>query len=1013
MQREQSITFRPFRLDLDSERLWCRSDPIALRPKTFAVLRHLLERAGRLVTKDELLDAVWPDTSVSDGVPIVCVRELRQALGDRAGAPTFIETVPRRGYRFIGKITTQRPNNHNHNGGHKRPFRSPTKSSLPPSSSAATVVGRENELAQLQRCWETARRGERQVVFVTGETGIGKTVVVEAFLKAVERQKVWIARGQCLEYYGAGEAYMPVLDAVGCLCRAVGGDGVLELLSHYAPTWLAQLPWLLDSAAPAGQQHQSQRTTSERMLREMAEAVEAMSRERPLILVLEDLQWSDYSTLDLVAFLARRRERGRLLLIGTCRLIEITSGDHPLRNITQELRIHRQGEMLPLPLLPEAAVAAYLTERFPQSAFPSGLARLVHQRTDGNPLFMVNVLDDLVTQGVIAEHDGCWQLKGELAEVDVGVPESIRQMLSKRIDMLSPDEQRVLEAASVAGVEFSTAAVAAGLDVDVVPVEEWCGGLARRNQFLRPGEVGEWPDGTVASHYTFIHALYRQALYQRVTGARRVRFHQRIGERAEAGYGKRAGEQAAELAMHFEQGRDYQRAVSYLQQAAENAVRRSAFQEAIAHFTKGLELLNHWPDTPERTRQELALHIAVIGPLMATTGESSPELERVYAQIGKLSQQLGETAQPFWVLLGLWLIHLVRGELPRAYDLGEQMLAFAQQREDPVFLLWAHFTLGRTLFYRGDLPAALSRLEKALVLYEAQQHPRYMADPKVTSLGVLALTLSGLGYLDQALQRSAESLVLAREAVHPYGLAVALMHGAGCYILSRDGVAAQRWAEELIELSREHGLAQYLARGGLFRGGALVEQGQVEEGIAQIRQGLADSRAAGTELGGPAWLVILAKALTRLGRVDEGLCVLQEAEAEMSRHHGRFSEAELYRLKGMLTLQQENQKSKACPELSRRSRSQKSKIKTDPRPLTPDPHAEAEACFLKAIEIARRQNAKLFELRATMSLSRFWQSQGKRTDAQKILAEVYGWFTEGFESVDLKEARELLAELEK
>ena len=1010
MQREQSITFRPFRLDLDSERLWCRSDPIALRPKTFAVLRHLLTHAGRLVTKDELLDAVWPDTSVSDVVPIVCVRELRQALGDRAEAPTFIETVPRRGYRFIGKISTQRP----HDGGHKNPFRSSVKSSLLPSSAATTLVGRENELAQLQRCWDMTRRGERQVVFVTGETGIGKTVVVEAFLKAVERQKVWIARGQCLEYYGAGEAYMPVLDAVGRLCRAVGGGGVLEVLSRYAPTWLAQLPWLLDSSTFASQQHQPQRTTSERMLREMAEAVEAMSQERPLIIVLEDLQWSDYSTLDLVTFLARRRERGRLLLIGTCRLTELTSGDHPLRNVIQELRIHRQGETLSLPLLPEAVVAAYLTERFPQSTFPSGLARLIHQRTDGNPLFMVNVLDDLVTQGVIAERDGSWQLRRELAEVDVGVPESIRQMLSKRIDMLSPDEQRVLEAASVAGVEFSTAAVAAGLDVDVVQVEEWCGGLARRNQFLRPGEGSEWPDGTVASHYTFIHALYRQALYQRVTGARRVRFHQRIGERAEAGYGERAGEQAAELAMHFEQGRDYQRAVSYLQQAAENAVRRSAFQEAIAHFTKGLELLNHWPDTPERTRQELALHIAVIGPLMVTTGESSPELEQVYAQIGKLSQQLGETAQPFWVLVGLWLIHLVRGELSRAYDLGEQMLAFAQQREDPVFLLWAYFTLGRTLFYRGDLTAALSRLEEALVLYEAQQHPRYMGDPKVTCLGVLALTLRGLGHLDQALQRSAESLALARAAAHPYGLAVALTHGAGCHILSRDGIAAQRWAEELIELSQEHGFAQYLARGGLLRGGALVEQGQVEEGIAQIRQGLADSRATGTDLGVSAWLVILAAALARLGREDEGLHTLNEAEAGISCHRGRFYEAELYRLRGELLMAQEIKKQKAKGKTQKKCSvvgAQSSVLST--QPLTLSTQVEVEGYFLRAIEIARRQNAKLFELRATMSLSRFWRSQGKQTDAQRILAEVYGWFTEGFESVDLKEARELLAELEK
>ncbi len=999
MQREQSITFHPFRLGLESERLWCRSDPIALRPKTFAVLRHLLERAGRLVTKDELLDAVWPDTSVSDGVPIVCVRELRQALGDQAEAPTFIETVPRRGYRFIGKISSQRANGVRS----ERAFRAPAKPSLLSSLTAATLVGRENELTQLRRGLESARRGERQVMFVTGETGIGKTAVVEAFLKTVERQKVWIARGQCLEYYGAGEAYMPVLDAIGRLCRATGGSGVLELLGRYAPTWLAQIPWLIESSSRPVHQSQPPGTTPERMLREMAEAVEALSHERPLILVLEDLQWSDSATLDLLTFLARRRERGRVLLIGTYRFADIMQGDHRLRDVIHELQIHRQGKEMSLPLLTASAVATYLDGRFAHNAFPSGLAGLIHQRTDGNPLFMVNVLDDLVAQGVIVERESRWQLTRALAEVEVGVPESVRQMLSKRIDRLTHDEQRVLEAASVAGVEFSTAAVAAGLEVDVVQVEEWCEDLARHNQFLRPGGVGEWPDGTVAAQYAFNHALYRQALYQRVTGARRARFHQRIGERAEAGYSERAGEQAAELAMHFEQGRDYARAVSYLQQAAENAVRRSAFQEAITHFTKGLGLLTHWPDTPARTREELSLHITVIGPLLALKGESSPELEQVYAQIGKLSQQLGETTQSFWVFVGLWLIHLVRGELQRAYDFGEQMLAFAQQREDPVFLLWAHHTLGVTLLYRGEVATALVHLEQVLVLYAAQDHPRYMADPKVVCLGVLALIRCSLGFPDHAARCSGESLSGAREAGHPYGIAVALMYEAGCRILRREGAVALRCADELIALAEEHGLAQYSAQGVLLRGGALVEQGQIEEGIAQMRQGLADTRATGADLGVPAWSVILAAALARFGGIDEGLRTLDEAEASIARDRGRFYEAELYRLKGVLTLQQESQKAKG--------KSQKAKGKNDPLSPPLDPCVEAEAYFLKAMEIARRQSAKLFELRATMSLSRLWQQQGKSADARRILAEVYNWFTEGFESVDLKEARELLAEL--
>ena len=837
MQQEQHVTFRCFHFDPISERLWRGTQAISLRPKTFAVLRFLIEHAGQLVTKEELLDAVWPDTSVSDVVPIVCVRELRQALGDQADAPHFIETVPRRGYRFIAPVAAASPvqSLKSKVQGPKSRLRT-SAASLRSQASSLSLVGREAELARLQDCFEKARRGERQVVFVSGEVGIGKTAVVEAFLaRATDSQHLWVGRGQCLEHYGAGEAYMPVLDALGRLCRGPGGERLVEVLARLAPTWLAQMPSLVSAADLEGLQRKILGATRERMLREMAEAVEALTAEKPLILVLEDLHWSDHSTLDLVSCLAQRQEAARLLLIGTYRPAELHMNQQPLKAIKRELQMHRRCEELLLDLLSVAAVDEYLVRRFNgethdqwnmakgearpkvEAASLQKLAQLIHQRTEGNPLFVLSVVDDLMAQGVMAAESGRWELKVNLAETEVGVPANLQQMIEKLVDGLGPEEQRVLEAASVAGVEFSVAAVAAGLGEEVVQSEGRCAELARCGQFLRSCGVDDWPDGTVAGRYEFIHTLYQSVLYQRLTAGQRLHLHRRIGERKEAGYGKGVGEIIGELAVHFEHGRDYRRAVQYFRQSAQNAVRRYAFQEALGHFTKGLALLKNWPDTQERTQQELLLHMTVIGPLMALKGEAAPEVERAYAQIWELYQRLGETSQPFCVLFGLWVVHLVRGEFQTAQELGEQIMSVAQEEEDPALLRWAHQALGMNGFWVGELTSARAHLEQAISLYDSQQHPRYKVNPKMVCLSYGAQVLWLLGYPDQALKRSQDALALAQQVSHPYGLVFALGTTAGLHVARREGPATQERAEAMIALSREQGFPQYAALGTLGR----------------------------------------------------------------------------------------------------------------------------------------------------------------------------------------------------
>src|SRR5215467_5232691 len=453
----RQLRFPPFRLDPDNACLWRGTKAVRLTPKAFAVLQCLVERHGQLLTKNFLLERVWPGIAVGDAVLKVCVREIRKALRDRVRAPRFVATVHRRGYRFIAGVTDVDPRPERDTAaGRWRVGSDSTSGSR--YRGPAHLVGRESALDRLQRGIESAWRGIRQTFFVTGEPGIGKTGVVEAFLERVSADpRVWIAHGQCVETYGRSEPYLPVLDALGRLCREAGGQWLVDLLRKHAPTWLAQMPWLLDGADRDALERDLLGATRERMLREMAEALEALTAEAPLVLVLEDLHWSDTATVDLVSLLARRTEPARLLVIGTYRPVDVLVSRHPLEDLNLELHARGRCQDVSLELLAEAGVADYLRERFPGHAFPSELARVIHRRTEGNALFMVSVVEDLVARGLIVMRDGRWALHAALEEVEVSVPESLRQMIERRLGRLEGDEREVLAAGSVAGMEFSAA----------------------------------------------------------------------------------------------------------------------------------------------------------------------------------------------------------------------------------------------------------------------------------------------------------------------------------------------------------------------------------------------------------------------------------------------------------------------------------------------------------------------------------------------------------------------------
>jgi DNA-binding winged helix-turn-helix (wHTH) protein/tetratricopeptide (TPR) repeat protein len=583
-------SFEGFRLDSLNQCLWRGDARVPLMPKPFAVLEYLVEHAGRLVTQDELLTAIWPDTFVQPEVLRRYILEIRRALGDAAERPRFIETRPKRGYQFVAVVTSD-----------SAPISDGT------STDTVRLVGRESALAALNGYLDATLHGQRQIVFVVGEPGIGKTTLVDAFQRAVARRPdLCVARGQSVEGFGGKEPYYPVFEAIGQLARSPARTLVIQTLTATAPTWLIQFPSLVRADQHAALARDAQGATRERMVRELCEAIETITHTMAMVLVIEDLHWADHSTIDLISAIARRREPARLLIIGTVRPADLIVSESPLKTLKQDLLLHRLGHELSLEPLQESDVAAYLAVAYQRSELPAALAKIIHRQSDGNPLFMVAMLDHLEQHGVLTRADGHWRMAVPVEDVHPGVPETLKQMLEMQMAHLTDAQRRMLKCASVDGQRFTVWSLATMLGVDTSELEEECARLAERQQFLKASGVRELPNGTVTAAFEFRHALYREVLYRALTSTQRVLFHRLLAEGLERLQTRVNRELATELALHFEEGHEYVGAVRYLMLAAANATRRYAHREAIAVLEHARELL---PRVGEEQRDELMLQV--------------------------------------------------------------------------------------------------------------------------------------------------------------------------------------------------------------------------------------------------------------------------------------------------------------------------------------------------------------------------------------------------------------------
>ena len=575
----KSRIFPPFRLDLANLTLWRGNERISLAPKAFLVLQFLVENAGRLVTQEQLLDAIWPETYVQPEVLRKYILEIRRVLEDLAKTPRFVETLPKRGYRFIAEV---------HEEG------VPEARVPAPALEIPSLVGRETALAELNSASREAESGNRQIVFITGEAGIGKTSLVDTFHAMAARSgRVWIARGQCVEGFGGKESYYPVLEALGLFLRAPGGDVLLSALAQHAPTWAIQFPSILTVEQRELLRREIFGATQERMLREICEALEVFAAERCLILLIEDLHLGDESTLDLISAVARRRVPARLMLAATYRPEDAILSGSPLKALKQDLMVHRLCREISLAPLTRQQVGDYLRAEFGGSGLEAELAARIHRSSDGNPLFMVALLERLQRLGGIAKEGGNWRLTVDPERLDPGVPETLQQMLEVQLDQLTEAEQRLLRAASVSGMKFPVWAVAAMTGIDDAAAERLCEELALRQQFIRDAGIQEMPDGQVSAQYEFKHSLYREVLHERLPPTQRRQFHLRLAEKAESLGAARDLAAAPEMAAHFAAARDFARATRYLVASARLAASRYAHADAIQMLRHALELVAH------------------------------------------------------------------------------------------------------------------------------------------------------------------------------------------------------------------------------------------------------------------------------------------------------------------------------------------------------------------------------------------------------------------------------------
>lgn len=972
-------TFGPFRLDPDRHRLWRGQSAIALRPKSWDVLCYLIEHAGVLVTKEALHEAIWHGAAVSEDSLTQCIGELRRVLGDSARRPRFIETVHRRGFRFIATLRDP-------HGEQCDPIATEGDGLLP-AAQRAHFVGREAELERLAECLRIVGNGTRQTIFVTGEAGIGKTALIGQFLQSRSLSGVPVLHGECVHQHGQREAYMPVIQAIERWLRTPAGAPSIALLRQVAPLWHALMPALHSTGDPPVTPDARKPPTA-RMLREIATFIELITADSMAVLVLEDLHWADPSTTDLLAHLAQRRDPAKLLIIASYRLAEAAVTGHPIREVKQTLLLRRQGAHLQLGYLTLAEVNAYVQARF-DIALPD-LASVLHRRTDGNPLFVIALIDELIRCGWLEDHAGRWRVGVSTAKLERAVPDDVREMITSQIQRLSDTERSVLEVGSVLGVAFTPRTIAAVLGDDEEAVEDTCQRLLNGGLFLsesaRPDRAG-----MSDASYQFVHVIHRQVLYEHLSDSRRRRLHRACGDCLEAAWGARGKEIAADLSLHFELGGDLARAFSYLGACVAQAQQRAAHREAVASAERALALAANMTASPEWVAQELQLRIALNPSLNVTYGYRSPEVRANCAQAQHLCEMLSDRRRLFEVVQATWYVQGCGSVDDGVWQSVDDLARIAAELASPALQHRARLARGRTQFWNARFSDASETLGHLLQdaqrdLYSSASGGAFGVDAGVAAHTHYGLTLWFLGYPDRARQHTQTALARAAETNEPFDRASALVMAALADLWCGSAAEALEQADAAMTICRETDIAFFAPVSRFLCGAARVQRGEIAAGLAEMLPSLAEQRTTTGPFFCDVILTAIADALVRLRQWDVGLEHVEEGIGLSETLLERIFSAELWRLKGLLLLGKSRSGGRGSAQAQ----------------------GKGIECLHRALTVAQEQHARSLALRVAIDLVSAAAPAPGENDARAMLRALHAEFTEGRDTKDLIEAGRLL-----
>ncbi len=974
----ESISFAGFRLDLATQRLWHGSKPIGLRPKAWSVLVLLAQRPGALVKIDELLDAAWPETAVTPTVLTNVISELRRTFDDRGQPARVIETVHRRGYRFIAKVEP----------GHGVAETAAADEDDPFPLVGSPFIGRSSELQRLVASARSAAAGDRQLVLVSGEPGIGKSTLLDQVVQQLVSgdEPFLLGRAPCREQLSGREGLGPLLDMVEQWATDDPSVEFVARLQRYAPSWLAQISWLLAPDEMQSLRYSLVGSGAERLVREGAAFLEAMAQNSLLVLMLDDLHWADDATLDLIITLAQRRGPARILVLGTYRPVDALVHQHSIIDVARQLRRHRHATELPLGPFGASEVRRYLEWRFPETDPDPSFTAALEEHSGGNPLFLgalANYLD---------EHD--WLAGRETTDGStpadplsgLDLPHDIRAAIEAQLEQLPAPAVAVLEAASVAGESFSSEAVAAGVERPTDEVEDHCNNLAQLGHMVIRDRLGRRDQAS--AHYRFVHTLYRRVLYERVAPSRRRTLHQRIGETLERAYIDHLAEHAAELLVHFEHADDITRRLRYRELAGLNAVSRFRHKEAQEHFTQAVAQLQRLPSSRERLKHEANLQLAIGNTAGLGLGFADPITISAFERAEALAREVDAHAERFRSLLGLGAGLSAAGDEDRRREVVDQQLAMVHS-VSPQFTAQAYWRSGEYHLVHGEFQTALEHLERALHAEGAPGIP-VAYDFRICADAGMATALTALGRLDQARLASERALARSEAAELPFGRCYALWLVIVTAVLQRDHRRTIALAEQLHALAEEFGFINFALVQSLHGVCARVHQGCGElASNAELQQAIeANLRSSGKQHVSFN-LLDLSQAHLERGDVRAAQEALDQAFAFVRSTDEHWLGAELHRQRA------------ECIVATMPNRSGKSA-----RLAGVD---EAEQQLRRALAIAQRQEAKLWELRASTSLARLLHGSSGATQAREQLAELVDWFTEGSETIDLVAAKSLLA----